>query len=86
MNDTLKVGGYFTVECRDKNGKLKWIDRTHNTVVNVGLQHLLDVLFASGSQVATWYAGLTDGTPTVSGADTMASHDGWPEEGRRLLM
>lgn len=77
--EILKVGGVFKLECFDKNGKLKWSDDIHNTVVNVGLQHLLDVLFASGSQTATWYIGLTDGTPTIAAADTMASHAGWSE-------
>jgi hypothetical protein len=40
---------------------------------------MLDVLFASGSQVATWYVGLTDGTPEVAAGNTMASHAGWTE-------
>lgn len=77
--DVLKVGGVFKLECIDKYGKLKWSDDIHNTVVNVGLQHILDILFASDTQIATWYVGLTDGTPTISAADTMASHAGWAE-------
>lgn len=77
--DGVKVGGYFTFECRDKNGNLKWTDRSHNLVVNVGLQHLLDVLFAGDTQINPWYLGLTDGTPTVAASDTMASHSGWTE-------
>ena len=31
------------------------------------------------TQVATWYNGLTDGTPTPAAGDTLASHAGWVE-------
>lgn len=80
MKDGLKLGGVFTLECYDKNGNLKWNDEFHNTVVNEGLQHVLDTEFSGGSQVTTWYLGLTDGTPTVAAGDTLASHAGWVEE------
>ncbi len=80
MKDRFKLGGVFSLECYDKNGKLKWSDKFHNLVVNQGLQNILDVMFSSGSQAATWYLGLTDGTPTVAAADTLASHAGWTEE------
>jgi hypothetical protein len=66
-----------------KHGKLfhrlEWEDENHNLVVNVGLQHILDVVFAGATQVNPWYTGLTDGTPTVAPGDTMASHAGWTE-------
>lgn len=80
MIDNLKIGGVFTLQCYDKNGKLKWDDKFHNLVVNEGLQNILDVMFSSSSQTATWYLGLTDGTPTVAAGDTLASHAGWTEE------
>ena len=79
MRDGIKLGGFFELECYDKKGKLKWTDNWKNTVVNVGLQHVLDTIFSAGSNVATWYLGLTDGTPTVNAADTLASHTGWTE-------
>lgn len=66
--NTMKIGGVFRFICLDKNGYIKWIDETHNLVTNGGLQHALDVLFASGTQVATWYVGLTDGSPTPADA------------------
>jgi hypothetical protein len=79
MNDENKFGGVFLLECFDKNGKLKWADEVHNLTVNEGLQHILDVTFAGGTQVNPWYIGLTDGSPTPSAADTMSSHGGWSE-------
>jgi len=80
MNEGLKLGGVFTLECYDKDGVLKWNDEFHNTVVNEGLQHVLDTVFSGGSAVDPWYLGLTDGTPTVNAADTLSSHAGWTEE------
>ena len=77
--DSLKLGGFFTIECRDKNGKIKWVDHNHNLVVNEGLNHILDILFAGDTQVNPWYVGLTDGSPTIVADDTMASHTGWSE-------
>lgn len=78
--DTMKLGGFFKVECFDKDGNLKWKDISHNLVVNEGLNHVLDILFVSATaQIDPWYIGLTDGTPTVAAADTLASHAGWVE-------
>ena len=79
MESKIKLAGIFTVECFDKDGKIKWEEEFHNTVVNVGLQHVLDTVFSDGASVATWYLGLTDGAPTVNAADTLASHTGWGE-------
>jgi len=79
MKAGIKLGGIFEMVCYDKDGNLKWKDEWKNTVVNVGLQHVLDTVFSAGSNVATWYLGLTDGTPTVNAADTLASHSGWTE-------
>jgi len=79
MKDGIRLGGVFTLECLDKNGKLKWEDKVKNLVVNVGLQHVLDTEFSGGTAVTTWYLGLTDASPTAAAADTMASHSGWTE-------
>lgn len=80
MSDTtMKIGGFFTVECFGEDGQRKWKDEVHNLVVNQGLQHVLDVLFAGGAQINPWYIGLTDGSPTPAAGDTLASHAGWTE-------
>jgi hypothetical protein len=79
VTDDFKIAGYFTFECYDKNGHLKWRDRTDNLVVNVGLQKALDDTLLGGTQDSTWWLGLTDGTPSFAAGDTMASHAGWTE-------
>lgn len=79
MKSKSRFGGIFVVECRDPRGRLKWRDTAKNLVVNVGLDHILDVLFKGGTPTNPWYVGLTDGTPTVAAGDTMASHAGWVE-------
>ena len=74
-----KIRGHWDIVCRDKNGNIKWTDVIENLVVNAGLDHLLDATLSGGSQITTWYLGLTDGTPTVAAGDTAASHAGWTE-------
>lgn len=79
MIDVL-AGGRFTVQCRDKNGKLKWEEVVENIVVDEGLQYILDAMFISAtSQIDPFYVGLTDGSPSVNSTDTMGSHSGWSE-------
>ncbi len=50
-------------------------------VTNVGLNHVLDTEFHSGTPVTTWYLMLINNspTPTLAAADTLASHAGWSE-------
>jgi hypothetical protein len=78
-----KVGfkGVFNVECRDKDGNLKWTDVAHNGVVDVGINKLLDIMFRAITQITVWYMGLIDSsgfTGLVAG-DTLPSHAGWTE-------
>ena len=75
----LRVGGRFIVTCRARDGRVAWEAAADNLVVNVGLQHLLDALFAGAAQVNPWYLGLAGGTPVVAAGDTAASHPGWTE-------
>ena len=75
----VKMGGIFTIVCRDKNGKIKWQDKAKNLVTNQGLQYLLDAGLLDGTQITTWYLGLTDDSPTPAAGDTLASHGGWTE-------
>ena len=70
----------YDFECFGPDGKLKWRKSTYNTVVNVGLDDVLDKYFKGSAYTAAFYVGLTDGAPvTVAAADTMASHAGWAE-------
>jgi hypothetical protein len=74
-------GGVFTVTCFDADGNLKWEDKFHNLVVNVGLQYLNDTFFDTLGYNAAWFLGLVNGgtTPTYAAADTLSSHAGWTE-------
>lgn len=77
--ERIKMGGVFNFVCYDNDGNVRWEDDAFNLVVNEGLDHNLDVLFAGETQITTWYIGLTDSTPTVAAADTLSSHSGWTE-------
>lgn len=74
-------GGVFTVTCFDANGNLKWEDKFHNLVVNVGLQYLNDNFFDGSGYSPSWYLGLVNGAtaPTYAAGDTLNSHAGWTE-------
>ena len=75
----IALRGEFFIQNYGLDGGLKWEMLETNMVVNVGLQHLLDVLFAGSTQVGTWYLGLAASSMTVASGDTMASHAGWVE-------
>jgi hypothetical protein len=79
--DGLKGGGIFTVRCHDKNGNLKWEQKSNNLVVNVGLAYVNTTFFKGSGYTAAWYIGVygpaTSNNP--SSTDTMASHAGWTE-------
>jgi len=71
--------GRWEITCRRADGSVKWTDIIENLVTNAGLDHALDSTLSAGTQITTWYIGLTDGTPTVAAGDTMSSHAGWAE-------
>ena len=78
ISQKTRFGGVFDVKCF-RDGVLLWEDTAFNLVVNVGLQHILDVVFISGTQDTSWFCGLLAATPSVAAADTLASHGGWTE-------
>ena len=77
----VRGGGVFTVQCFDKDGKLKWEASEHNLVVNVGLKDMNDKYFTGSAYTAAWYIGLygSGATNSPAAGDTMASHAGWTE-------
>lgn len=77
----LRGGGIFKVECRDKDGNIKWVSETHNLVVNVGLADMNTRYFKGSSYTAAWYLGLYGAASSNNPAatDTMSSHAGWTE-------
>ena len=81
VSSGLKAGGIFAVQCFDKDGKLKWEEKSHNLVVNVGLKDMNDKYFTGSAYTATWFVGVygAAASNTPAAGDTMASHAGWTE-------
>lgn len=73
----------YEVECRDKDGNLRWRDEFRNTVMTAGKNSLLDVYFRAQAQITAWYVGLVSSASysAIAAADTMSSHAGWLEAG-----
>lgn len=63
MDNELKVGGRFYIE-HVRAGEVIDREDVTNLVVNEGLNHILDTVFHSGTQVTTWYLGLFEGNYT----------------------
>ena len=81
-NETVGIEGVYHVECRDKDGNLKWEESFPNLVNAVGKQLMLDTLLvtASGYTLVGPFLGLISGSsPTFAASDTMTSHGGWTE-------
>jgi len=76
-----KATGVYHVECRDKDGNLKWSADTKNLVVNAGLAYMAGTALTSVAQITTWYIGLygAGASNTPAATDTMSSHIGWTE-------
>jgi len=74
-----KPEGYWRITCVDKDGNVKWVEDYQNVITEAGQDYLLDVGLSNGTQISTWYVGLTDDSPTIAEADTMSSHSGWVE-------
>jgi len=79
--EKVKAGGVFSIQCFDKDGKLKWEDKEHNLVVNVGLKDMNDKYFTGSAYTAAWFIGLygAGASNTPAAGDTAASHAGWTE-------
>ena len=79
--EAARAGGVYHIECRDKDGNLKWTAESHNLVVNVGLQDMNAKYFTGSGYTATWYLGLYGAAASNSPAagDTASSHIGWTE-------
>jgi hypothetical protein len=84
LAEEARASGVYTVECYDKDGKLKWRDTAKNVVTTVGKNLALDTYLAGSAYTVTGpYMGLISSTSYtgVAAADTMASHGGWLEAG-----
>ena len=74
------VDGYYKVECRDADGKLKWNEEFPNLVVAIGKQLMLDTLLRTSGTYTTVgpFLGLINNSTTFAAADTMSSKT-WTE-------
>ena len=74
------IDGYYKVECRDADGKLKWNEEFPNLVVAVGKQLMLDTLLRTSGTYTTVgpFLGLINNNTTFAAADTMTSKT-WTE-------
>ena len=80
--ETAQAAGAYHVECRDKDGNLKWTAETKNLVVNAGLAYMAGSALTSVTQITSWYLGLVTGPgsgTTYAAGNTMDSHSGWTE-------
>ena len=79
--DKVKAGGVFRIQCRDREGNIKWEEQSHNLVVNEGLQDMNAKYFTGSGYTALWYLGLYGpaSSNNPSAGDTMHSHGGWTE-------
>ncbi len=81
-SSTAAGAGVFTIQCFDKDGKLKWEEKNPNLVVNQGLKDMNDKYLTGVVYSAAWYLGLITGPgsgTTIAAGDTLASHAGWAE-------
>lgn len=67
-----EMGGRFQIE-HMRGGELIDQFECDNLVVNEGLDHTLNTVFHSGSQIGTWYLGLFEGNYTPIASVTAAT-------------
>lgn len=82
MSESAHATGHYVVECRDKDGNLKWTDGFDNLVTTAGKNDALDKYLAGSTYTAAWYLGLIGIASYTTGpavGDTAASHGGWVE-------
>lgn len=81
VTEGVGAGGVYALQCFDKDGNLKWEAKSHNLVVNVGLQDMNTKYFSGSAYTAAWFIGLygAGATNDPAAGDTAASHGGWVE-------
>lgn len=79
QDEKTSITGYYTVECHDADGNLKWKDDIHNLVTTVGKNLTMDTVLGNSAAGAVVMGLKGTGTPDV--ADTQASHATWLEVG-----
>lgn len=76
INEGAHAEGFYTVECYDADGNLKWSDTIENAVCAEGKNYVLDKAFAGSAFTAAWYMGLFNSGYTPLGTETYAAKGG----------
>ena len=81
-NATMGIEGWYHVECRDKDGNLKWTEDFPNLVVAAGKELMLNTLLRTSGTYTTVgpFLGLTNATLTPAATDTMTTLVGGGKE------
>lgn len=81
FDDKIQFKGQIRIDHFDKNGQLLGNYLYTNTIVNVGKNAILDIMFGGETQITEWFCGLIqdDNYTGIAAADTIASHAGWEE-------
>lgn len=68
----------YLVECRDKDGKLKWSEEIENLVTTEGKNDIINKYFKGSGYTAAFFCGLK-GAGAPAAGDTLATHPTWSE-------
>lgn len=69
-------GGTFHLEHYNKDGELIYKSEKQNTVLRVGKQLALDILFGATSKVTTWHIGISNDNTALNQDYTLAGEVG----------
>ena len=69
----------YRLTCTTPQGFVRWHEVIFNLVVDEGLNDALDKHLKGVGYTASWFVGLTSGSPTIDPTDTMTAHPGWTE-------
>jgi hypothetical protein len=81
MEPSVKYSGRWSWELFNPDGSLEARGDFPNGTTLAGINDILGVYLASGTQNLTWYLGLINNTgfSALSPSDTISSHPGWVE-------
>lgn len=75
------LGWLYTVEHVSRSGRVLSVERgLHNLTPTEGLNYLLSIGAAGGSQIATWFCGIFEGDYTPLAASVMSTFPGLATE------
>lgn len=76
QKDSFAPFGWFDIQHYNGDGELLWEETKPNLVLTVGRNHILDVVFASGTQVTTWHIGLSNDNTSITATYSLTGEVG----------